>query len=117
MHQPNADKNLHFELLRILASVRGFGADVSEVLTVCEKHIPGDFESWYREFRQLAEWVETTIDEKLRTNMTMFHCGMLTGESHDVILFLVFSFKQRRKTQEPLLFMSNEFRFSTRVVA
>lgn len=63
MHQLNADKNFHFELLRILASVRGFGADVSEVLNVCEKLVPGDFESWYREFRALAEWVETTIDE------------------------------------------------------
>lgn len=63
MHQLNEDKNFHFELLRILASVRGFGADVSEVLNVCEKLIPGDFESWYVEFRKLAEWVETTIDE------------------------------------------------------
>lgn len=63
MHQLNEDKNFHFELLRILASVRGFGADVSEVLNVCEKLIPGDFESWYIEFRKLAEWVETTIDE------------------------------------------------------
>ncbi|KEF57992.1 uncharacterized protein A1O9_05915 [Exophiala aquamarina CBS 119918] len=63
MHQLNEDKYFHFELLRILASVRGFGADVSEVLNVCEKLIPGDFESWYQEFLALAEWVETTIDE------------------------------------------------------
>ena len=62
MLQLNADKNFHFELLRILATVRGYGADVTEVLNVCEKIVPGDFESWYKHFHDLALWVKSSID-------------------------------------------------------
>ncbi|RVX67455.1 hypothetical protein B0A52_08808 [Exophiala mesophila] len=63
MLQLNPDPSFHFELLRVIAGARGLGADVGEVLNVCEKIVPGDFESWYREFRDLGAWVESTIDE------------------------------------------------------
>lgn len=63
MLQLNPDPSFHFELLRVLAAARGLGADIGEVLNVCEKIVPGDFESWYSEFRDLGDWVESTIDE------------------------------------------------------
>lgn len=63
MLQLNPDPSFHFELLRVLAAARGLGADIGEVLNVCEKIVPGDFESWYSEFRDLGNWVESTIDE------------------------------------------------------
>ena len=56
------DPNFHFELLRMLASVRTSAADVGEVLNVCEKVIPGDFESWHDEFDSMARWVKSTIE-------------------------------------------------------
>ena len=64
MYQLSTDQSFHFELLRILAAIRGSGADIAEVLNICEKIKPGDFESWHANFTDLAEWVESTIDEK-----------------------------------------------------
>lgn len=64
MLQLSADGNFHFELLRILSGARGLGADIGEVLNVAEKITPGDYESWYENLTELAEWVESTIDEK-----------------------------------------------------
>ncbi|KIW11197.1 hypothetical protein PV08_10497 [Exophiala spinifera] len=61
MWRLNSDKNFHFELLRILASVRGYGADVAEILNVCEKLIPGDFESWWQNFYDLALWAKSSV--------------------------------------------------------
>ncbi|KPI34366.1 uncharacterized protein AB675_4903 [Cyphellophora attinorum] len=64
MLQLNSDHHFHFELLRVLATTRTYGADVAEVLNVCERIKPGDFESWYDEFHKLALWVESSISEK-----------------------------------------------------
>jgi pimeloyl-ACP methyl ester carboxylesterase len=64
MLQLSKDHTFHYELLRVLATARGFGADVGEVLNVAEKIIPGEFESWYKEFYTLAEHVNTTEVKK-----------------------------------------------------
>jgi alpha-beta hydrolase superfamily lysophospholipase len=57
MLQLSIDKAFHFELLRVLATTRFYGADVAEVLSVAEKIKPGDFESWYQEFIGLAQHI------------------------------------------------------------
>lgn len=62
MLQLNADPNFHFELLRILASARCYGADVAEILKVGHRIEPGNTESWYEQFCDLAQWVLSTID-------------------------------------------------------
>lgn len=61
MLQLSSNAHFHFELLRILATARSYGADVAEVLRVCQRIKPGDFESWYEEFRRLADWAESTV--------------------------------------------------------
>ncbi|KIV88976.1 hypothetical protein PV10_08600 [Exophiala mesophila] len=63
MLQLSPDPGFHFELLRMLATTRTQGSDVAEILNVCERIIPGDFESWYNEFDALANWVESTVSE------------------------------------------------------
>ncbi|KIV88501.1 hypothetical protein PV10_08183 [Exophiala mesophila] len=64
MLQLSTNAHFHFELLRVLATTRSYGADIAEVLRVCQRIKPGDFESWYEEFRRLAEWVESTVNAK-----------------------------------------------------
>lgn len=56
------DTNFHFQLLRMLASARTSAADIGEVLNICEKLIPGDYESWYEAFDNMAQWVKSTIE-------------------------------------------------------
>ncbi|KAK5054531.1 hypothetical protein LTR84_001422 [Exophiala bonariae] len=56
------DINFHFQLLRLLASVRTSAADVGEVLNICERVKPGDYESWYQAFDNMAQWVKSTIE-------------------------------------------------------
>lgn len=63
MLQLHSDPGFHFELLRMLATTRSQGSDVAEILNVCERIKPGDFESWFNEFDALADWVESTISE------------------------------------------------------
>ena len=62
MLQLSADPNFHFELLRILASARCYGADVAEILKLGQRIEPGNTESWYEQFYDLAQWVLSTID-------------------------------------------------------
>jgi pimeloyl-ACP methyl ester carboxylesterase len=57
----STDKTFHYELLRVLGTSRSFGADIGEVLKVADKVIPGDFESWYNEFNQLAKHVHASV--------------------------------------------------------
>lgn len=54
MLQLSPDLSFHYEALRVLAATATQGSDVSEILQVCQKLIPGDFESWYKEFYKLA---------------------------------------------------------------
>ncbi len=61
MLQLSTDTCYHFELLRMLATARAYGADVAEILNVCDQVKAGDFESWYEQFNALAKWVESTV--------------------------------------------------------
>ncbi|KAI2623547.1 2,6-dihydropseudooxynicotine hydrolase [Hypomontagnella submonticulosa] len=54
MLQLNSDKNFHFEILRVLALAPYQGADIGEVLVAADHIAPGDFESFYTAFNDLA---------------------------------------------------------------
>ncbi|KZF21248.1 alpha/beta-hydrolase [Xylona heveae TC161] len=59
----SSDESFHFELLRFLALARYSGSDVAEVLRLADRIIPGDFESWYTEFNNLAERIESQANK------------------------------------------------------
>ena len=63
MLQLSSDETFHYELLRVLAYSRYFGADVAEVLQVADTIEPGNFESWYTAFNSLAERTLSTINQ------------------------------------------------------
>jgi pimeloyl-ACP methyl ester carboxylesterase len=52
------DPQFWFETLRVLGSIAYGGADVNEVLGAAGRIASHDYESWYREWRALAERVE-----------------------------------------------------------
>jgi pimeloyl-ACP methyl ester carboxylesterase len=52
------DPQFWFEALRALGHTAYGGADVNEVLGTAQRIVAGDYESWYREWRALAEQVE-----------------------------------------------------------
>ncbi|KAL7903405.1 Alpha/Beta hydrolase protein [Trichoderma sp. SZMC 28014] len=54
MLQLSPDTSFHFEILRAVSLAPYQGADVGEVLTAAAKIIPGDFESYYTAFNDLA---------------------------------------------------------------
>ena len=54
----SSDGTFNFNLLRWLGIAPYHGSDVAEVLGVADRIIPGDFESWHREFLALAQRVE-----------------------------------------------------------
>jgi len=56
------DESFSFETLRALGYAVYGGADVGEVLTADQRITPGDWESWYREWRALADRVADTAD-------------------------------------------------------
>lgn len=56
------DESFSFETLRALGYAVYGGADVGEVLTTAQRITPGDGESWYREWRALADRVADTAD-------------------------------------------------------
>jgi len=56
------DESFSFETLRALGYATYGGADVGEVLTAAQRVTPGDGESWYREWRALADRVADTAD-------------------------------------------------------
>lgn len=60
----NPDPTFQYELLRILGTSRDRGADIGEVLAIAGQIIPGDFESWYRHFRELADHVQSTVESE-----------------------------------------------------
>lgn len=96
------DPNFHFQLLRMLGSVRTSAADVGELLNICERVKPGDYESWYDEFDKMANWVKSTIQPEhgfdkvslreayYRISRYAFAAGFyLTGNEHDERLIKV----------------------------
>ncbi|RFU74640.1 2,6-dihydropseudooxynicotine hydrolase [Trichoderma arundinaceum] len=54
MLQLSPDTSFHFEILRAVSIAPYQGADVGEILTAAAKIIPGDFESYYTAFNDLA---------------------------------------------------------------
>ncbi|OTB05947.1 hypothetical protein M426DRAFT_21378 [Hypoxylon sp. CI-4A] len=57
MLQLSSDEDFHFEILRDLSLVPYQGADVGEVLVAANQIKPGDFESFYTAFNDLANRV------------------------------------------------------------
>ncbi len=64
------DQQFWFETLRALGHTAYGGADVNEVITVSQRIKAGDYESWYREWRALAERVEAEARKSARHSMT-----------------------------------------------
>lgn len=61
----SSDTSHHFEFLRMLGHSYYGGADVQECLQVIAAVTPGDDESWYREWHQLAVRVQASGDHSL----------------------------------------------------
>lgn len=59
----SSDDSFHYEILRSLALSRNYGSDLAECLAILPKIKPGDFDSWYQEWHDLALRVLSTIDE------------------------------------------------------
>ena len=51
----DTDESFSFETLRAVGYTVYGGADIGEVITTAERITPGDTESWYREWRDLAD--------------------------------------------------------------
>ncbi|KAK6453364.1 hypothetical protein FP744_10009616 [Trichoderma asperellum] len=62
MLQLSPDSSFHFEILRAVSLAPYQGADVSEVLTAAAKITPGDFESFYAAFNNLAARVHAQAE-------------------------------------------------------
>ncbi|KAE8449407.1 hypothetical protein EG329_008308 [Mollisiaceae sp. DMI_Dod_QoI] len=58
----STDESFHFELLRALGLARYHGADINEVLIAASKITPGDFESFFSVFQNLAIRTLTRAD-------------------------------------------------------
>lgn len=54
----STDTEFSFILSEYLALSNNFGANTGEVLRAASQIVPGDFESWYREFNYLAQQIE-----------------------------------------------------------
>src|SRR4029450_422113 len=54
----SSDRTFAFNLLRWHGLAPYRGTDVAELLAVSERIVPGDFESWHREFTALGQQVE-----------------------------------------------------------
>src|ERR1700722_6238065 len=60
----NTDHTFQYELLRVLGLSRDRGADIGEVLGIAPKIAPGDFESWYEQFNELANHVRSSVESQ-----------------------------------------------------
>jgi pimeloyl-ACP methyl ester carboxylesterase len=63
MLQLSSDSSFHFEILRAVSAAPYQGADVGEVLTAATKIVPGDFESYYTAFNDLAVRVHEQVEK------------------------------------------------------
>ncbi|KAK4083001.1 uncharacterized protein Triagg1_1891 [Trichoderma aggressivum f. europaeum] len=59
----STDQSFHFEILRAVSIAPYQGADLGEVLTAAAKIKPGDFESYYTAFHDLAVRVHNQADK------------------------------------------------------
>jgi alpha-beta hydrolase superfamily lysophospholipase len=78
----SADPTFHYELLRILGSSHDRGADIGEVLGVAAKIAPGSFESWYEEFKRLADHVRSTVDRRSDAHRVSVRNAMFRAASY-----------------------------------
>jgi hypothetical protein len=60
----NTDHTFQYELLRVLGLSRDRGADIGEVLGIAPKIVPGNFESWYEQFNELADHVRSRVESQ-----------------------------------------------------
>jgi len=58
----DTDETFSFETLRTVGYTAYGGADIGEVITTAERIVPGDWESWYREWRALADRIAGIAD-------------------------------------------------------
>jgi len=58
----DTDESFSFETLRAVGYTAYGGADIGEVITTAERVTPGDWESWYREWRALADRIAAIAD-------------------------------------------------------
>ncbi|RFU35780.1 hypothetical protein B7463_g569, partial [Scytalidium lignicola] len=63
----STNESFHFELLRTISHARYFGADINEVLQAAGQIEAGNFESYYTEFNNLANRVNSQADQIDRT--------------------------------------------------
>ncbi|HUH72631.1 MAG TPA: alpha/beta hydrolase [Mycobacterium sp.] len=59
----DTDESFSFETLRTVGYTAFGGADIGEVITTAERITPGDTESWYREWRALADRIAAIADK------------------------------------------------------
>jgi pimeloyl-ACP methyl ester carboxylesterase len=59
----DTDESFSFETLRAAGYAAYGGADIGEVITTAERVTPGDWESWYREWRALADRIAAIADQ------------------------------------------------------
>jgi pimeloyl-ACP methyl ester carboxylesterase len=59
----DTDESFSFETLRAVGYTAYGGADIGEVITTAERITPGDVESWYREWRSLADRIAHIADK------------------------------------------------------
>jgi dienelactone hydrolase len=59
----DTDEAFSFETLRAVAYAPYGGADIGEVMTTAARITPGDWESWYREWRALADRIAAIADK------------------------------------------------------
>jgi dienelactone hydrolase len=64
----SSDRTFDFNLLRWHGLAPYHGTDVAELLAVADRIVPGDFESWHREFIALARRVEQEGWEERRSS-------------------------------------------------
>lgn len=62
------DATFSFELVRVLSYAPFGGADINEVMSTAQHIQSGDFESWYTEWRRLADHVVARADEFANAN-------------------------------------------------
>jgi dienelactone hydrolase len=59
----DTDEAFSFETLRAVGYAPYGGADIGEVMATAARITPGDWESWYREWRALADRIATIADK------------------------------------------------------
>src|SRR3984957_13512061 len=78
----NTDHTFQYELLRVLGLSRDRGADIGEVLGIAPKIAPGDFESWYEQFNELANHVRSSVETQSDRHPVSIRNAMFRAASY-----------------------------------